>query len=162
MKYDKIVKDCMKEDYARQIVEWKYENEYDIYNLPSYDECLEKGYGITKENRKNDYMVYIIGGEVVFYSNAKLMDNNKVYLGVGLKPKYCGKGYGNYFLTDSVKNIKSRYPNSILYLEVRSWNKRAIKAYEKIGFKIINTVVSKDRLGNDAEFIEMEKDIQSN
>jgi ribosomal protein S18 acetylase RimI-like enzyme len=52
--------------------------------------------------------------------------------------------------------MKKRYPERILFLEVRSWNKRAIKSYEKLGFKITNTVISKDRLGNDTEFIEME------
>ena len=113
-------------------------------------------YGITREDRKDNYTVYILDGEVVFYSNMKLMDNNRIYVGVGLKPKYCGKGLSDFFLDDSIKLLKSKFPNSILFLEVRSWNKRAIRAYEKNGFKVTNIVVKKDRLGNDTEFIEME------
>ena len=31
---------------------------------------------------------------------------------------------------------KKRYPNKPLYLEVRTWNTRAIKCYEKAGFQI--------------------------
>ena len=153
---EKIVKDCMKEEYAKQIIDWNYEGEYTVYNLPSYEECKNKSYSITRKDKKDNYTVYIIDGEVVFYSNMKLMDNNKIYIGVGLKPKYCGKGLGNYFIEDSINNIKNKYPNSILFLEVRSFNKRAIKAYEKIGFKITNKLIKKDRLGNDTEFIEME------
>ena len=153
---EKIVKDCMKEEYAKQIVDWNYEGEYKDYNLPSYEECKNKNYGITREDKKDNYTVYILDGEVIFYSNMKLMDDNKIYIGVGLKPNYCGKGLGNYFIEDSINNIKNKYPNSILFLEVRSFNKRAIKAYEKIGFKITNKLIKKDRLGNDTEFIEME------
>ena len=63
---------------------------------------------------------------------------------------------GEYFLNDSIEDLKVRYPEYTLYLEVRSWNKRAIKSYEKLGFKVTNVKVSKDRLGNDTEFIEME------
>ena len=57
---------------------------------------------------------------------------------------------------EPIKEMKKKYPERTLFLEVRSWNKRAIKAYEKIGFKVTNVVVSKDRLGNDTEFTEME------
>ncbi len=156
MEYEKIVKDSMKEKYARQIVEWKYEGNYAEYNLPSYDECVEKKYGITREEKKDNYIVYVLDGEVIFYSNMKQMDDKKIYIGVGLKPEYCGKGIGNYFLVDSVEAIKSKYPGSKLFLEVRSWNIRAIKSYEKLGFKITQNVISKDRFGNDTEFTEME------
>lgn len=156
IEYDRIKKDCMNEEYARQIVEWNYEDKYSDYNLPSYDVCVDKKYGITREDSKDNYIVYILDGEVIFYSNMKQMNNKKIYVGVGLKPKYCGRGLGNYFLEDSIKEIKSKFPKSVLFLEVRSWNKRAIKAYEKIGFKITNVVISKDRLGKDTEFTEME------
>lgn len=156
MNYDKIVKDCMKEEYARQICSWIYEEKYSDYNLPTYEECKTKKYGLTREDRKDNYIVYLIGNEVVFYSNMKWIDNNKLYIGVGLKPQYCGKGNGKYFLEDSINVIKSRYPNTVLFLEVRSWNIRAIKLYKKLGFKETNIVMSKDRLGNDAEFVEME------
>ena len=155
MKYDLIIKDNMKEEYARQIVKWNYEKEYSIYNLPSYEKCKELGYGITKEEQQNNYLVYLIDNEVVFYLNMK-PTNGKIFVGFGLKPKYCGQGYGNFFLKDGISEIRKKYPHSILFLEVRSWNKRAIKAYEKIGFKVKNVVMSKDRFGNDIEITNME------
>lgn len=156
MNFDEIKKSPMNEEFAKQITEWIYEGDYSDYNLPSYEQCKEKKYGMTREDRWNNYIVYTINNEVVFYSNMKEMDNNKLYIGVGLKPEYCGKGLGNFFLNDSINEMKKIYPERTLFLEVRSWNKRAIKSYEKLGFKITNTVLSKDRLGNDTEFIEME------
>ncbi len=154
--FDKIIKDHMKEEYARQITSWVYTGDYTDYNLPSYEECINKKYGIVREDRKDNYTVYVLDDEVIFYSNMKMMDNNKIYIGVGLKPEYCGKGLGNYFLNDCVEDLKVKYPEYTLYLEVRIWNKRAIKSYEKLGFKVTGTKISKDRLGNDTEFIEME------
>ena len=159
IEYDRIMKDCMKEKYARQIVDWNYEEKYSEYNLPSYEECKEKNYGITRKDKKDNYIVYILDDIVLFYLTIKPISDNKVYIGVGLKPEYCGKGFGKYFLEDSIKEIKTRYPKSVLFLEVRSWNKRAIKSYERLGFKVINTVILKDRLGNDIEFIEMEMNL---
>ena len=156
MNFKNTIKDCMKEEYAKQICSWIYEDKYSDYNLTSYEECKEKRYGITREEEKNNYIVYLIDDEVVFYSYMKLMDNNKLYIGEGLKPDFCGNGYGNYFLRDSINEMRKRYPNTTFFLEVRSWNKRAIKSYEKIGFKKTNVVISKDRLGNDTEFVEME------
>ena len=88
----------MKEEYARQIVDWKYEGEYAEYNLPSYEECIEKKYSIVRTDRKDNYIVYLMDTEVVFYSNIKAMEYNKLYFGVGLKPEYCGKGYSKIFL----------------------------------------------------------------
>lgn len=157
MNFEDIKKDYMKENYAKQITEWNYDGNYSSYNLPSYDVCVKNHYGITQIDKQKNYVVYTINDEVIFYFNMKLMDSGKVYIGVGLKPEYCGKGFGNYFLNDSVKLAKEKYPNAILFLEVRSWNKRAIKSYEKIGFKIVRTVISKDRQGNNTEFVEMEK-----
>ena len=156
MNFDEIKKSPMNEEFAKQITEWFYEGDYSDYNLPSYEQCKNEKYGMTREDRWNNYIVYTINNEVVFYSNMKQMDNNKLYIGVGLKPEYCGKGLGNFFLNDSINEMKKIYPERTLFLEVRSWNKRAIKSYEKLGFKITNTVISKDRLGNDTEFIEME------
>lgn len=123
--------------------------------MPSYEECVEKNYSITRADKKDNYIVYILDGEVVFYSSIKVMENNELYFGVGLKPEYCGKGYSKFFLNDCIKEINNRYPGYKLFLEVRSWNKRAIKSYEAQGFKVINTIISKDRLGNDTEFVQM-------
>ena len=50
---------------------------------------------------------------------------------------------------------KKRYSNKRIALEVRSFNKRAIKCYEKAGFKITD-VYKKDTLMGSDEFIRME------
>ena len=45
-------------------------------------------------------------------------------------------GYGTRILLESYELSKQLYPEKPLYLEVRTWNKRAIKCYQKAGFNI--------------------------
>ncbi len=55
-----------------------------------------------------------------------------------------------------IKNESNRrYGNKKIVLEVRSFNERAIKCYEKAGFKIVDTY-SKDTLVGYDEFVKME------
>ena len=150
------LKVSMNEQYAKEICAWKYDGDYAIYNLPSYEEALDKGYGMTKKENQDNYICYIYKEKVVAYVNMKEMPDNKIFMGIGLRPDYCGQGKGKYFLEDSIKEIQKRYPGYLIYLEVRSFNQRAIRAYQKVGFKITDTVIKKDRLGNDCEFIVME------
>ena len=50
---------------------------------------------------------------------------------------------------------KKRYGSKNIALEVRSFNKRAIKCYERAGFEITN-VYQKDTLIGSGEFVKME------
>ena len=156
MDREKIVKDKMRFEYASQIADWKYDGEYSVYDMPSIEKMKEKGYGILKEERADNYICYLIDKELVAYVNMKEMEDKRIFVGIGLKPEYCGHGNGNYFLNDSLEEIKKRFPGQGIYLEVRSWNKRAINAYLKVGFEITGVEIKKDRLGNDSEFVVMD------
>ena len=48
----------------------------------------------------------------------------------------CNKHYGQRMLSITYEISKKLYPNKPLYLEVRTWNIRAIKCYQKAGFRI--------------------------
>ena len=52
------------------------------------------------------------------------------------------------------------YPNKTITLEVRSFNKRAIKCYKKAGF-VVKEVYRKDTPIGYGEFIMMEFSLQS-
>ena len=84
----------LSEDAKRQICAWKYGGEYDLYNLPAYEEMQVRQIGFMNPKSEKNY-------------------------------------YG--FWDESSKKL---YPNKPLYLEVRTWNTRAVKCYEKAGFRI--------------------------
>jgi len=48
----------------------------------------------------------------------------------------CNKHYGQRMLLITYEISKKLYSNKPLYLEVRTWNIRAIKCYQKAGFRI--------------------------
>lgn len=58
-------------------------------------------------------------------------------MGIGVKPEYCGVGIGKQIIKMALDECSKRYENKPIILEVRSWNKRAIKCYESQGFKIV-------------------------
>ena len=48
----------------------------------------------------------------------------------------CNKHYGQRMLLITYEISKKLYPDKPLYLEVRTWNIRAVKCYQKAGFRI--------------------------
>lgn len=79
----------------------------------------------------------------------------KVVVYIGLKPTFCGKGYGKDIMKLLIKESKKRYPQYPVTLEVRSFNKRAIKCYLDVGFEIKDKYI-KDTFDGKDEFYYME------
>lgn len=88
------------EELAKEITTWKYEGDYSIYNLPSWDEVIKK-----------------------------------------------------QIVSMALDECKRRYPSKPIILEVRSWNKRAIRCYESQGFKVIDRKDQETYLGTGEFFI---------
>lgn len=146
----------MNEDSLREIISWEYEGEYAKYNMDSYDKLKERNASILDINKRDNYLCYYNNGELVGYTNIVKRTNGELFLGIGLAPKFCGKGLGKDILIHTINVAKERHAGLKICLEVRLWNKRAIKCYEKAGFKYIKTEVIKDRNDKDTEFVFME------
>ena len=69
------------------------------------------------------------------YTNT-VFKNSEVFIGVGLKPDMCGRGLGTEILSLACEKALEQYPGVKICLQVREWNTRAIKCYEKAGFEI--------------------------
>lgn len=85
---------------------------------------------------KNDHHFMIILGRKVIGHIALIKKKNKWYetlIIIGEK-KYWNKGYGTAAIKQLIKKAESKGIAKI-YLEVRPNNSRAIRAYEKCGFK---------------------------
>ena len=148
--------EILTEDHARQICCWKYEGIYSIYNFPDWSTLIKQRWGITQEEkRKNEFTAVIdesnnLCGYISFIKNKDF-----ALVGLGLKPLSCGQGLGNILMELLKNECEKRYGNKKIALEVRTFNKRAIKCYKKAGFKITD-VYQKDTLIGGDEFIKME------
>lgn len=66
-------------------------------------------------------MAYYHNDAFVGYTNIREKEKG-VFIGIGVKPDMCGKGYGKLILKEVYIISKELYPNKPLYLEVRAWN----------------------------------------
>ena len=123
------------EKEKQAICEWKYEGEFDIYNLPTYEEMREKEIGFMNPKTEHNYYGYFENGNLVGFVNI-LEEATEVFIGIGVNPALCGKHYGQQILLSAYQISKVKYPEKPLYLEVRTWNIRAVKCYQKAGFQI--------------------------
>lgn len=139
---------------VKAICLWKYPEPYDVYNYMSFDEAVRNNSALLKEESKDNYLCFWKNNTLTSYINIYLKDG-KVFIGIALSPDNCGKGLGKTYLKKGIETAKSRYPDSEIWVQVRSWNKRAIKCYESCGFKEKYKENVKDRFGNDDEFVFM-------
>lgn len=135
-----LFKSNMTKDFAVEAIHWKYEKPYDLYNnelnSEAIDEMLNNSYfAIVSED--NELIGYYCTGKSAQVPagnkiNAYEMDN--LDIGVGMKPNLTGKGFGTTFFTFILQNIQRSNTISPMRLTVATFNKRAIRLYEKFGF----------------------------
>ncbi len=123
----------MTEAEKAAVCDWRYAGEYALYNMPPYTEDKAKGRGFAAP----DFIGFsFYDGENLIGFTTLYPEKTEVMLGIGVAPAYCGKGYGAEMIRSTCDLSTARYPKMPLYLEVRTWNKRAIRCYEKAGFAV--------------------------
>ena len=122
------------EEEKRRICEWKYDGEYAIYNSLPYEEQVRKRRGFA--NPRNNFYSFCDDGKLIGYINL-IEEASEVFYGIGIDPAYCNQGYGQKITEASRALSHELYPGKPLYLEVRTWNTRAVRCYEKAGFHIV-------------------------
>ena len=124
---------AMTEDEKYVIADWRYSGDYALYNTRPYEEDRKKGVGFAHPG--------FIGFS--FYDRDALIgftclyeEDREIMIGIGVAPEYCGCGYGREMLETTCGLSETMFPGKPLYLEVRTWNARAVRCYEKAGFVI--------------------------
>lgn len=125
------------ESDAKEVAGWKYEPPYDIYDFGGWKKALAEGSGLTRpELREREF--YALEEDGHFAGFFRFMPKeDHIMLAVGLRPDLCGRGRGGELLALARETWAGRYPGWPLRLEVRTFNQRARKSYEKAGFRIL-------------------------
>lgn len=152
----------MTEKEKYDICNWKYEDEYSIYNLMHYDLMKKNNLFLADINNKSRLLYSFYDNKnLVGFINLKDTETG-IFLGIGVNPLYCNKGYGKEIINISSVIAKEKFNKNNLYLEIRTWNKRAICCYKKSGFEIIGTAfMQKTNIGY-GEFFRMIKNLGEN
>ena len=119
------------EEEKRIITQWTYEGPYAIYNSEPYEQQKKRGAGFANP-RNNFYSFYADGGLIGFINLYE--EETEVFFGIGVNPVCCGKGYGQQMTRMACGLSEQLFPGKPMYLEVRTWNTRAVRCYAKAGF----------------------------
>ena len=137
------------ERHARQACAWpSYGGQHAIYDLPSWEEACSAGWGIVDPHRRRREFAALLDadGELVGYLRFVAVPGG-VLLGIGLRPDRCDRGLGALAMELAVAEAHRRFTGRRLGLEVRSFNTRAIRCYQKAGFRTVATLRRRTGLG---------------
>lgn len=121
---------------VKEINQWEYDAPYDEYNF---------------KNRPNDYLLdkstwgteqfCLVENNVLLGQASCQFDGGVLWVGWSMAPQFCGKGNGAAFVGRCVKELRriKSYTGRML-LRVSARNQRAIKAYQKVGFRYVETI----------------------
>ncbi|MFC5470001.1 GNAT family N-acetyltransferase [Cohnella suwonensis] len=127
----------MTEEDGEAICEWRYPSPYERFKWPEWERMKKNGLEFADADiRSRQYLAVreTEGGELVGYAQLFPMEG-VVRLGMGLRPDRCDRGWGTLLTRMLVREALRRQPGAEVDLEVEQWNKRAIRVYEKTGFK---------------------------
>ena len=144
------------EKQAVEILGWRYEKPYDFYNQEDSTqgraELLNGTYHAVVDEGDQLIGFFCIGSsaQVPAGRRADVYGQDCIDMGLGMHPARTGNGVGYTFCSFILEQIKARHPGKPVRLTVASFNRRAIRLYEKLGF------VRQHAFGTDtANFITM-------
>lgn len=134
----KFIIHYLTEEYAKQLCTWRYQGEYSVYDFPSWDIAVQQNQGITNSKiREADFRSVVDEkGNFIGFFRMSEDEAGKIEIGLGLKPEYCGSGFGKDFVKVITQYALTQRPNCLIYMEVRTFNARAVKCYQACGYSI--------------------------
>lgn len=131
----------MNADMAREISTWKYDPPYQLYNLDgtaeTVREFLDGSYTavVDADEGTTGYFCVGIAAQVPLGSHhGAYMDDSLVDVGFGMRPDLTGQGRGFEFVSAILAFVASNVQHNRLRLTVATFNRRAIRLYENLGF----------------------------
>ena len=125
---------------------WRYEPPYDFYD-GDVDPVLnpERFYEALDEEG-------LLVGNYYFEEKGDALE-----IGLGMRPDLTGRGLGLEFFRAGLDFAREQFRPESIILNVASFNERAIKVYERAGFRETGRHVRHFERWGDVEFVEMEE-----
>jgi [ribosomal protein S18]-alanine N-acetyltransferase len=132
---------------ANQLVHWRYDAPYDVYNsIPSA--TTTETLILWFANPQNSYYsVLNIHGELIafccFGEDAQVPGgdyaNTALDVGLGVRPDLTGQGQGPKYIAAVLNFAQSKFYPILFRVTVAAFNKRALQAWKKAGFQEVQT-----------------------
>ena len=140
--------------HSQEVEPWHYEPPYEFYDLASDPEDLASNRDSTRHKHRRAVLGEDGSLEAFWYFD---WHGDVTEVGIGLRPDLTGRGLGESFLEAQLEYASSHWQPATFRLYVASWNERAIRLYERLGFHEVARDVRHFELVGDHEFIQMER-----
>lgn len=138
---------------AHAIAAWHYDGPYSFYDMDQDQEDLAEF--LDPSTWPDRYFaVYGEDGDLVGFFCFTPDDSGAVEIGLGLRPDLTGRGLGLSFLEAGLAFARGRWGTEGFSLCVAAFNERAIRLYEKVGFRKVREYAQQTN-GGSYPFIEM-------
>ena len=145
----------MQREHASEIIDWHYGGAYSFYDLRHYPEDIEE---ILDADRHGVSLFSVLDpeGNLIGYLNL-LDEGENLEIGIELRPDLVGRGLGSGLLHVGMDFATRKFIFKRFMIRVWKLNQRAIKVYEKAGFRIETEFVV-DINGVPYRFLRMSRD----
>jgi RimJ/RimL family protein N-acetyltransferase len=142
------------EAHAREVESWHYEPPYDFYDRASHPNDAAE----MRDPARREQFRAVLGDDgrldAFWYFKP---DEESVEVGLGLRPDLTGRGLGESFLLAQLEYARERWRPERFRLFVTVWNQRAIRLYERLGFREVGRELRTFKLAGQHEFVQMER-----
>jgi [ribosomal protein S18]-alanine N-acetyltransferase len=145
----------MEQSDADDLAGWRYPEPYDFYDPAASDEELAT---LTEPTRFGEELfVADLDGRLAGFFRFTDEGDGALTIGLGLRPDLTGRGLGGRFLEDGLAFAERRFRPGGYRLLVVDWNVRAVRVYQRAGFRPGGTQLVPQVDGELLEFMEMRR-----
>ncbi len=140
---------------AQHIAGWHYPEPYAFYDWTADPDDLAEL--LDPERRARWYHAALNErGDLVGFLSLR-ENQGTVLIGLGLRPDLTGRGHGLPFLLEALAFARDQFTVITFRLMVATFNRRAIRVYERAGFRSGRILLHQTN-GGEHEFLEMSRD----
>src|SRR5688500_3360193 len=132
-----------------QLCEWRYEPPYDVYNS---DHVMTDDPSLATSSSEDHFAIVEAGaliGSCSFRNDARVPGgtyrDGPLDIGIGMRPDLTGRGNGARYLGAVIAFARDRLGARELRATVAEFNARAIRAFERTGFRKVTRFENSDR-----------------
>jgi RimJ/RimL family protein N-acetyltransferase len=143
-----------------EIVRWRYDPPYDIYNLDDDETVIQYALNLENNFYKMENENWGLVGFCSFGIDGQVpggdYGEDALDIGMRIRPDLTGQGLGSGFVAEVLKFAREAYSPTRIRVTIAAFNKRAQRVWEVNGFRRHDRFM---HLDSNREFIVMLKDI---